>query len=77
LTRLREMRSEDALTLLAIHCKADPTFHPIKQESTRRWHVRTTGGEFEILTTGVKWHVLHLSFVDAVKFLIVGGQRHG
>jgi hypothetical protein len=88
------MRSEDALTLLAIHCKGDPTFHPIKQESTRRWHVLTTGGEFEILTTGVKWldtrankggggaidlamHVLHLSFVDAVKLLIVGGQRRG
>jgi hypothetical protein len=51
-------------------------------------------GEFEILTTGVKWldtrankggggaidlamHVLHLSFVDAVKLLIEGGQRHG
>jgi hypothetical protein len=94
LTRLREIRSEDALTLLSIHCKADPTFHPVKQESTRRWHVLTTGGEFEILTTGVKWldtrankggggaidlamHVLHLSFVDAVKLLIEGGQRHG
>lgn len=94
LTRLREMRSEDALTLLAIHCKADPTFHPIKQASTRRWHALTTGGEFEILTTGVKWldtrankggggaidlamHVLHLPFVDAVKLLIEGGQRHG
>jgi hypothetical protein len=55
LTCLREMTSEDALTLLAIHCKADPTFHPVKQASTRRWHALTTGGEFEILTTGVKW----------------------
>jgi hypothetical protein len=55
LTRLREMTSEDALTLLAIHCKADPTFHPVKQMNTRRWHALTTGGEFEILTTGVKW----------------------
>jgi hypothetical protein len=49
------MASEDALTLLAIHCKADPTFHPVKQATTLRWHALTTGGEFEILTTGVKW----------------------
>jgi len=49
------MASEDALTLLAIHCKADPTFHPVKQATTRRWHALTTGGEFEILTTGAKW----------------------
>jgi hypothetical protein len=56
LTPLREMPSEDALTLLAIHCKADSTFQPIKNEISRRWHVRTTVGEFEILTTGSKWY---------------------
>jgi hypothetical protein len=55
LTPLREMPSEDALALLAIHCKADPTFQPVKRATTRRWHVRTTGGEFELLTTGAKW----------------------
>lgn len=94
LTRIREMPSEDALTLLAIHCKADPTFHPVKQATTRRWHVLTTGGDFEILTTGVKWldtrankggggaidlamHVLHMSFIDAVKHLIERRHSHG
>ena len=53
---LREMPSEDALALLAIHCKADPTYEPLKQMTSRRWHARTECGEFEILTTGVKWY---------------------
>jgi hypothetical protein len=56
LTPLREMPSEDALALLAIHCKPDSTFQPVKQSTTRRWHARTSGGEFEILTTGSKWY---------------------
>lgn len=88
------MPSEDALVLLAIHCKVDPTFQPIKRAISRRWHARTTCGEFEILTTGLKWydtrakiggggaidlamHVLHISFVDAVKFLIERGPPRG
>lgn len=56
LTRLRQMPSEDALALLAIHCKADPTYVPQKHATSRRWHARTVRGEFEILTTGVKWY---------------------
>jgi hypothetical protein len=56
LTSLREMPSEDALALLAIHCKSDPTFLPVKQAASRRWHALTTHGEFEILTTGAKWY---------------------
>jgi hypothetical protein len=56
LASLREMPSEDALALLAIHCKADPTFLPVKQATTCRWHARTACGEFEILTTGAKWY---------------------
>jgi hypothetical protein len=50
------MPSEDALALLAIHCKADPTFQPVKQATTRRWHALTGRGEFEILTTNHKWY---------------------
>jgi hypothetical protein len=50
------MPSEDALALLAIHCKPDPSYQPIKERTTRRWHARTSGGEFEILTTGPKWY---------------------
>jgi hypothetical protein len=53
---LRDMPSEEALPLLAIHCKPDPSFQPVKQPSTRRWHARTSVGEFEILTTGPKWY---------------------
>ena len=34
LTPLREMPSEDALALLAIYRKADPTFQPVKQATT-------------------------------------------
>ena len=56
LTPLREMPSEDALVLLAIHCKPDPNYQPVNEPTTRRWHARTSGGEFEILTTGSKWY---------------------
>ena len=53
------MPSEDALVLLAIHCKPDPSYQPVKAPTTRRWHARTSGGEFEILTTGPKWYDTH------------------
>ena len=56
LVELREMPSEHALTRIAIHVKADPTYRPLKQAASRRWHIRTVSGEFEILTTGVKWY---------------------
>ena len=55
LKSLREMPSEDALALLAIYCKADPTYVPVKDLRSRRWHARTPRGEFELLTTGQKW----------------------
>ncbi len=56
LTRLREMPAGDALTLVAIHVKADPTYLPVKSCHSRRWHVHTRRGEFEILTIGPKWY---------------------
>lgn len=49
------MPSEDTLALLAIYYKADPTYVPVKDLRSRRWHVRTALGEFELLTTGQKW----------------------
>lgn len=49
------MPSEDALALLAIHLKLDPTYLPLKNATSRRWYAFTEGGEFEILTTGSKW----------------------
>lgn len=87
LTRLRELPVDDTLSLLATHAKLDPTYVPVKDDHSRRWHVCTACGEFEILTTGVKWydtrarlggggaidltmHILGLSFVDAVKYLV-------
>jgi len=55
LVHLRETPSDAALRSLAICCKADASYHPVKDSNSRRWHVRTEFGEFEILTTGVKW----------------------
>jgi hypothetical protein len=57
LASLREMPSEDALALLAIYYKADATYLPVKDPRSRRWHVTTASGDFEILTTGcTKWY---------------------
>ena len=78
------MPASDALALLATHVKPDPTYQPLRDEHSRRWHASTARGEFEIPTTGVKWYdtrarrwrrrhrpgdaLLGVSFVDAVKF---------
>jgi hypothetical protein len=59
LTRLREMPAAEALSLVAIHAKSDPTYRPLKTDDSRRWHARTARGEFEILTTGPKWYDTH------------------
>ena len=56
LVRLRDQPSEVVLARLAIDLKADPTFIPIKDVRSRRWHVHTSHGDFEILTTGLKWY---------------------
>ena len=55
LKRFREIPSEDVLVALSNHVKADPTYIPVKDATSRRWHVQTTRGEFEILTTHTKW----------------------
>ena len=55
LARIRGMPIEVALELLAIYHKADPTYRPVKDSQSCRWHARTACGEFEILTTGAKW----------------------
>ena len=56
LNSLRSMPACDALSLVAIHIKADTTYLPLNADLSRRWHVRTSRGEFEILTTGAKWY---------------------
>jgi hypothetical protein len=51
------MPSEDALAVLAVYYKTDPTYVPVKDSRSRRWYVTTTSGDFEILTTGpYKWY---------------------
>ncbi|CAE6864457.1 hypothetical protein R75461_08181 [Paraburkholderia nemoris] len=55
LTRLRAMPMSVALELLSVHAKTDPTYLPLKDQHSQRWHVATVRGEFEILITGVKW----------------------
>lgn len=49
------MPSEQVLRRLAIHLKSDPTYTPRKNPESRRWHILTARGDFEILTTGNKW----------------------
>jgi hypothetical protein len=56
LAALRELPSATALERIATAVKADPSYHPLKERSSRRWHVCTASGEFEILTTGTKWY---------------------
>ena len=56
LASLRELPSDLVLSHLAIDLKADPTFEPVKHAASRRWHVYTVRGDFEILTTGPKWY---------------------
>lgn len=52
---LRELPSEAVLLALSDHLKPDSTYSPVKDASSRRWHVHTMCGDFEILTTGTKW----------------------
>lgn len=57
LASLRETPSEAVLGLVAIYYKVDLTYVPLKDTGSRRWHVCTACGEFEILTTGLyKWY---------------------
>ena len=56
LVRLRALASADAIPLLADCAKQDPSYRPLKDVSSRRWHLRTAIGEFEILTTATKWY---------------------
>ena len=55
LAALRRIPSEQVLRRLAIHMKPDPTYVPRKNLGTRRWHVLTDRGDFEILTSGRLW----------------------
>ena len=56
LDRLRELEIEIAIEAIATMVKADPAFIPTKDERTRRWHVHTERGDYEILPTGCEWY---------------------
>ncbi len=55
LTRLRQIPLETALTVVSVHATLDSTYVPVKNARSRRWHVRTQRGHFELLTTTSKW----------------------
>lgn len=55
LGRWRSMEVAKVLVALADHAKRDPTFMPIKDRGTTRWHATVQGREFELLLTGSKF----------------------
>lgn len=59
LEQLRRMPSDQVLRRLAIHLKPDRTYVPRKTPESRRWHLLTERGDFEILTTGNRWFDTH------------------
>ena len=48
------MEAAIVLQALADNAKRDPTFEPIKNKATTRWHSTAQGLEFELLLTGPK-----------------------
>lgn len=56
LERWRSVPAAVALqSALCTHAKLDPTFNPLKCQSTTRWHVSAGGRDFELLCTGTKF----------------------
>jgi hypothetical protein len=53
--RWRDLDAAVVLLALADHAKRDPTFEPIKDQETRRWHATVQGRHFELLLTGPKF----------------------
>lgn len=52
----RSLACEVVLPKITEHAKADPSFTPIRDSHTHRWHVRADGREFELLSTGPKFY---------------------
>lgn len=55
LARWRALPASVTLVAVADHAKRDPTFAPIKDKATERWHATVAGREFELLLTGPKF----------------------
>ncbi len=55
LQRWRELEAEVVLNALAEFAKRDPTFRPIKDQATVRWHASARHRDFELLLTGPRF----------------------
>lgn len=52
----RSLACEVVLPKISEHVKADPSFTPIRNSHTHRWHVLAGGRDFELLSTGPKFY---------------------
>lgn len=55
LSRWHCMAAQKVLLALADYAKKDPTFVPLKNRATERWHATVGGLEYELLLTGEKF----------------------
>jgi len=55
LERWQSMDAAVALAHLADYLKEDRDFRPLRDPSTRRYHVGAAGHDWELLLTGPKW----------------------
>lgn len=55
LVRWRELPATTTVRALCDYSKVDPTFQPVKDLGTQRWHVRVGNREFELLLSGAKF----------------------
>lgn len=55
LLRLRRLDAAQVLAALATHSKRDPTYVPVQNQLSERWHTNFGEQEFELLITGPKF----------------------
>lgn len=56
LTRWRATDAVVVLTHLASHAKRDPTYVPVANAKSTRWHATIKGLDFELVLTGPKFY---------------------
>ena len=52
----RSLACEVVLPKITDYIKADPSFTPIRDSHTHRWHLTAGGRDFELLSTGPKFY---------------------
>jgi hypothetical protein len=55
LDRWRKTDASQVLERIAEHAKRDPTYVPITNSGSTRWHVSVSGLDYELLVTGPKF----------------------